>query len=200
MSHASTDVSTTSSSFQLRTSDQYEAWVAKITDKCWAKTGKDIFTITDAACVAALTKLHAESKTAAEVSQHGWVTTCWSSITKSLHEEIMIKVSHVERGHIASLLKEIASALTVYNTDEVGILRLELFGATMEKCNSDLQSFISYIQLRQRKLKFLKKALSEEDLVAIFVSGLHPILSPLRSQQSLKTRLPLYWHTVAPRR
>ena len=185
MSHALSDVSTSSSPLQLRTADQYEAWVAKISDKCWSKTGKDIFTITDAACVAALTKLHSESKSSTESAQHGWVTTCWSAITKSLHDEIMIKVAHVERGHIASLLKEIASALTVYNTDEVGILRLELFGATMEKCNSDLQSFISYLQLRQRKLKFLKKSLADEDLVAIFVNGLHPILAPLKMHMRL---------------
>ena len=73
-----------------------------------------------------------------------------------------LKVAHIERGLIESLLGEIASSLTVYTRDEAGPIKLELFGATMEKCNSDLQTFIAYMQVRQRKLVFLKKALSEE--------------------------------------
>ena len=46
----------------------------------------------------------------------------------------------------------------------------------MEKCGSDLQSFIAYILTRQRKLVFLKKAMPEEELVGILINGLHPVM------------------------
>ncbi len=164
----------------LRTSDQHDAWRARVVDKCWSKTGRDILAISDAACIAALSKIHKDDVKADELAKHGWVTICWNIITKSLHDEILMKVAHVDRGHIESLLQEIASALTVYTQDEVGPLRLELYGATMEKCGSDLQSFIAFIQVRQRKLSFLKKSVAEEELVNIFINGLHPVLHHLK--------------------
>ena len=152
-----------SSSFdKLRTADQYEAWRIRIADKCWGKTGKDILNVTDAVCAAALHKLRTEEskgtkEALAIVNANEWVTQCWVTITKSLHDDILMKVAHVERGQIESLLKNIAAALVVDTMDEVGPLRLELYGATMQKdCNSDLQTFISYLTLRQRKLTFHK--------------------------------------------
>ncbi len=176
-----------SSSFdKLRTSDQYEAWRIRVSDKCWGKTGKDILTVTDTACTAALHKVRTEETkgtkdSATLVAANAWVTECWTTITKSLHDDILMKVAHVERGMIETLLKEIAASLVVGTLDEVGPLRLELYGATMQKdCNSDLQSFIAYLQLRQRKLTFLKKPVDEEELVGIFIQGLHPVFQPLK--------------------
>ena len=175
----------------LRSSDQYDGWRVRIADKCWSKTGKDIFIITDIICKAALAKLHSEDAKADDIAKHGWVTKCWTTITKSLHEEILLKVAHIERGLIESLLGEIASSLTVYTRDEAGPIKLELYAATMEKCNSDLQTFIAYMQVRQRKLVFLKKALSEEDLVNIFINGLHPVLNQLKFH--LRVTAPKKW-------
>lgn len=174
-----------SSSFELRTADQHEAWRLRIADKCWGKTGKDILSITNDMCAAALAKLREEGKTAKETqtntTSNEWVTKCWTIITKSLHDDILTKVAHVERGHIESLLKEISASLVVNTLDEIGPLRLELYGATMQKdCNSDLQTFISYLQLRQRKLTFLKKPVDEDELVSIFIQGLHPLFQPLK--------------------
>ena len=124
MSHASIDISS-NHALLLRTSDQHDAWRLRVTDKCWAKTGKDILLVTDAVCIAALSKIHKEDAKADDYAKHGWVTTCWNTITKSLHDEILLKVAHVERGHIETLLKEIASSLTVFTQDEVSPLRLD---------------------------------------------------------------------------
>ena len=132
-------------------------------------------------------KIHKEDAKADDYAKHGWVTTCWNTITKSLHDEILLKVAHVERGHIETLLKEIASSLTVFTQDEVSPLRLEIYGATMEKCGSDLQSFIAYIQTRQRKLVFLKKAMPEEELVGILINGLHPVMQQLKIHLRITT-------------
>ena len=105
--------SSLSSFDKLRTSDQYEPWRTRIADKCWGKTGKDILAVTDQACTAALHKLRTEEtkgtkEAAALVAANCWVTECWMTITKSLHDDILMKVAHVERGLIETLLKEIA--------------------------------------------------------------------------------------------
>ena len=177
----SLNATSASCSDKLRTADQHDAWRVRISDKCWAKTGKDILAVTNAACKAALTKLHDEAKTADERAAHSWVSTCWLMITKSLHDDILMKVAHVERGCIETLLKEIAASLVVSTLDEVGPLRLELYGATMQKdCNSDLQTYIAFLQLRQRKLTFLRKPVDEDELVNIFIQGLHPVFQPLK--------------------
>ena len=171
---------------KLRTADQHDAWRIRTADKCWAKTGRDILAVNDSACQAAVMKLHSEDakkpeEFAAITAAHGWVSTCWLTITESLHDDILMKVAHVPRGNIETLLKEIAASLVVNTLDEVGPLRLELYGATMQKdCNSDLQSFIAYLLLRQRKPTFLKKPVDEEELVNIFIQGLHPVFQPLK--------------------
>ena len=114
----SLNATSASCSDKLRTADQHDAWRVRISDKCWAKTGKDILAVTNAACKAALTKLHDEAKTADERAAHSWVSTCWLMITKSLHDDILMKVAHVERGCIETLLKEIAASLVVSTLDE----------------------------------------------------------------------------------
>ena len=162
---------------RLRTSDQHEAWRARVVDRCWTKTGKDLLQITDAACVSAMQAAQRED---AKGDEHKWVAKCWEVITKSLHDDILLKVAHVERGHLHSLLTEIAASLTVYTFDEVNPLRLELYGCTMAKCGCDLASYIAYMQTRQRKLTFLKKPIPEDELVSIFINGLHPVLTPLK--------------------
>ena len=87
-----------------------------------------------------------------------------------------MKVTHVSRGLLKSLLTEIGHAIMVNNLDEVPPLRLELYGATMQKdCGSDLQCWINYILERASKLLFLKKEVPQEELVAIFLKGLHPV-------------------------
>ena len=47
----------------------------------------------------------------------------------------------------------------------------------MAKCGCDLASYIAYMQTRQRKLTFLKKPIPEDELVSIFINGLHPVFS-----------------------
>jgi len=163
-----------------------------VSNECWAKTGKDILLVSNNACVAALVKLHSDDAKTEEIAANSWVSTCWLILTKSLHDDILLKVAHVERGHIETLLKEIAASLVVHTLDEVGPLRLELYAASMLKdCNSDLQAYIAYLQMRQRKLAFLKKPVAEDELVAIFIKGLHPLFQPL--QVHLAIVKPVKW-------
>ena len=178
----------------LRTADQHDAWRARVLNKCWALTGVDILAVTDNTCVAALTKLHGDDAKADELTKFGWVTKCWLTITSTLSDDILMKVAHVERGSIETLLKEIAASLTVYTQDEADPLRLQIYGCTMQKCDSDLQSYIAYFQIRQRKLTFLKKPVAESDLVSLFINGLHPILTPLKIH--LRIIAPTKWDEV----
>ena len=53
------------------------------------------------------------------------------------------------------LFAEIGHALVVGNMEEVPVLRLELYGASMQKCQNDLQQWISYLAERTEKLGFL---------------------------------------------
>ena len=84
------------------------------------------------------------------------------------------KVSHISRGQLRLLLAEISHALVVNNLEEVQPLRLELYGASMVKdCGSDLQTWISFVTERTRKLN---KPVLDEEQVAIFLKGLHPVV------------------------
>jgi len=144
--------------------------------------------VSNNACTAALIKLYSEDTE--DFAANSWVSTCWLILTKSLHDDILLKVAHVERGHIETLLKEIAASLVVHTLDEVGPLRLELYAASMLKNgNSDLQAYIAYLQMRQRKLA-LKKPVTEDELVSIF-KGLHPLFQPL--QVHLAIVKPVKW-------
>ena len=162
---------------RLRTADQHDAWRARVADRCWTKTGKDILVVTDNACT---TALQAAQRDDVKGDEHKWVAKCWEVITKSLHDDVLLKVAHIERGRIATLLKEIAASLTVNTFDEVNPLRLELYGSSMQKCGCDLASYIAYIQVRDKKLTFLKKPVPEDELISIFINGLHPVLTPLK--------------------
>ena len=129
-----------------------------------------------------------------EVPKFGWVPKCWLTIPNTLFDDILKKVAHVERGSIETLLKEIAASLTVYTQVGAAHLRLQIYGCTMQKCDSDLQSYIAYFQIRQRKLTFLKKPVAESDLVSLFINGLHPILTPLKIH--LRLTAPTKWDEV----
>ena len=130
----------------LKTADQYHAWKARVVDRCWALTGRDITAVTDQACEQAITKAFGQiDKEEVKVGDN-WVGKCWLTLTAALHDDLLVKVAHVPRGHIHSLLTEISLALVLNSAEEVQPLRLELYGATMIKDgNSDLQTYIVYL-------------------------------------------------------
>ena len=71
---------------------------------------------------------------------------CWTLITQSLHDDLFLKLVHVEHGLIATLMLEIRAALLVNIAEDIQPLRLELYGASMQRdCTNDLQTFIAYI-------------------------------------------------------
>ena len=77
----------------------------------------------------------------------------------------MLKLT-VKRGLIQSLLTEINAALQINSAEEIQPLRLELYGATMQKdANCDLQTFIAYLLQRQKKLIAHGKPIEEEELI-----------------------------------
>lgn len=160
----------------LKTADQYEIWKSRVSDACWCATTKNVFNISDEECKAAIALLEDPETKSEHRAGAEWLGKCWTIITISLHDEVYLKITHVSRGLLKSLLSEIGHALVVTTLEEVQPLRLELYGATMQKdCGSDLQAWINYILERAGKLLFLKKEVPQEELVAIFLKGLHPI-------------------------
>ena len=171
----------------LRTADQYHAWKTRVSNKCWAQTGIDVLLVSDDTCAKAM-KADLEVK---ESDRLNWVGKCWLAITGSLHDDLLIKTSHVQRGHIASLLKEINAALLITSAEEIQPLRLEMYGASMQKdCASDLQTFIAYLLTRQKKLAFHKKPVEDDELIAIFLKGLHPVFQSLQVHFAIPGTLP----------
>ena len=109
-----------------------------------------------------------------------WVQRCWILITSSLHDEIYLKVQHIKRGLIQSLLSEIHKCVLLGATEEIVPTRINLYGATMDKEGAgDLQTFISYLKTKQNKLLALGDPLKESELVGIFLNGLSPIFNPV---------------------
>jgi hypothetical protein len=177
----------------LRTADQYLAWRTRVADKCWAISGRDILSVADDVCQKAMT-VALESPNFVQLN---WVGKCWLTITGALHDDLLIKVAHVQRGHIHSLLAEISAALLVNSAEEVQPLRLELYGATMQKdCNSDLQTYIAYILQREKKLAFHKKPVEDSELIGIFLKGLHPVFQPLQVHFAIPNTLPNKFEAV----
>src|SRR5690349_893558 len=103
----------------LKTADQYPAWRVRVADKCWALTGKDIFQIKDNVCTQAL-----QAQSREEKKEDNWVGKCWLIITGAIHDDLLMKVAHIERGKIESLLIEISAALVIYTAEEIQPLRL----------------------------------------------------------------------------
>jgi hypothetical protein len=108
-----------------------------------------------------------------------------------LHDDVYRKVNHVSRGLLKSLLSEISHTLVVNNLEEVAPLRLELYGATMQKdCACDLQMWVNFIVERAGKLSFLKRPVEEAELVSLFLKGLHPVFNQLQVYFAIPGSLP----------
>src|SRR5437868_6886461 len=162
----------------LKTADQYDVWQARVADVCWAATHRSVFEVTDDECKHAVEAYldAAEKRSRAKKGDdtpavpQDWVGKCWLIITTSLHDDVYRKLSFTRRGAIASLIKEIRHALVVNNLEEVPPLRLELYGGSMQKdCGSDLQAWVSFVMERAQKLAFLKHAVPDDELTAIFL-------------------------------
>ena len=126
----------------LRTADQYYLWKARINASCWAATRIDVFSVTDTFCRKKMEDYVAEEK----VDRADPIGKCWTLITQSLHDDLFLKLVHVEHGLIATLMLEIRAALLVNIAEDIQPLRLELYGASMQRdCNNDLQTFIAFI-------------------------------------------------------
>lgn len=91
---------------------QYELWRARISDECWALTGDD--------CDTAIIALTEGDET--ERKLYDWII--WLRVTRSLHDDLYRKVSHVKRGMLPQLLSEISQ--------EVPVLRLEFYRGSMQ--------------------------------------------------------------------
>jgi hypothetical protein len=181
----------------LRTAEQYHLWKARVHAACWAATRLDVFTITNEVCdtLAASPSTSEEKDKPRPASESPKVKDpvgkCWTLITGSLHDDLFIKLVHVQSGHIASLMAEIRSALLVNIAEDAQPLRLELYGASMQKdCNNDLQSFIAYIIQRRDKLLFLKIKIPEEELCQLFLKGLPSIFQPLQLHYAIPGNSP----------
>ena len=116
---------------------------------------------------------------------------CWTLVTSSLHDDLFLKLVHVEPGAMATLMQEIRSALLVNIAEDIQPVRLELYNASMQRdCNNDLQSFIAYIIQRNDKLLFLKVKVPDEELVHIFLKGLPFVFQPLQVHYAIPGNTP----------
>ena len=169
----------------LKSADQYLAWRTRVADKCWALTGHDLADVTDKECVAAL-KTAGDEKEAAK--RDCWVSS--AGLSHPLCDDLLLKLT-VKRGLIQSLMAEINAALQINSAEEIQPLRLELYGATMQKDgNADLQTYIAYLMQRQKKLAAHGKPVEDEEMISIFLKGLHPVYQPLQVHFAIPGTLP----------
>ena len=174
---------------KLRSADQYPLWLARITDLCWAKTKIDISSVKDTDCGAKVVVASygrgrksslADDSDDEKEGLPPWVQKCWLIITTSLHDEVYLKVQHIKRGMIASLLNEIHKCVLLCATEEIVPTRINLYAATMEReGRGDLQTFIAYLKTKQNKLTALGDPLKEGEMVGIFLNGLTPLFHPI---------------------
>ena len=157
-----------------------------------AKTRLDVFALSDAECDALIQACDDSKGKEPDV-----IGKCWTAITSMLSDELFLKVSHVKKGHIASLLFEIQAALQISIVDDVQPLRVELYSADMTRdCKSDLQTYISYVVTRRDKLAFLKSPVPEAELIHIFLKGLSPVFNPIQVHFAIPGTLPAEWEKV----
>lgn len=168
----------------LRSTDQYHLWKARINDACWSATRLSVFDITDEKCDELLEEYDAGE------SKIDTVGKCWIIITNALHDELYLKLAHVQQGHISTLVSEIRAALLVNTAEDVQHLRLELYAATMQANGGDLQTYVSYIIQRRDKLKFHEVTIPDDELTTVFLKGLHAIFQPVQVHFSVKGALP----------
>jgi hypothetical protein len=185
MSLTSESASVAHVKLSLRTADQYALWKARISATCWAKTKQNVFDVTDDKCGFGPLPDGQERKIPE------WVGIAWMSLIESLHDELFIRLVHVEHGRIATLQAEIRAALLVNLAEDVQPLRVELYSASMARdCGQDLQTYISFISQRKDKLTFLGVPVPEGELVAIFLKGLSPAFQPLQVHFSIPGQVP----------
>lgn len=182
----------------LKTGEQYYLWKERVSTVCWTLTRLDVFALTDANCEE-LIKIYDERKSEKDKAKQDLplaarvdvVGKSWDILTSYLSDELFMKVSHVQKGKIASLISEIKASLAVMTIEDIQPLRVDLYGATMVKnCDSDLQSYISYITSRKEKLAFLKTPVPEEELILIFLKGLSPVFNPIQVHFAIPGTLP----------
>jgi hypothetical protein len=126
----------------LKTGEQYNLWKERVSTTCWALTHVDVFTLTDEQC-AKLIAIAEEPKQAEGKSyvQIDIVGKCWTVLTSHLSDDLFLKVSHVAKGNIASLIAEIRASLAVSTVEDVQPLRVDLYSANMVRdCKNDLQT------------------------------------------------------------
>jgi hypothetical protein len=170
----------------LRTGDQFALWKERVAATCWAATRLDVFSLSDDDCDL-LIQEHHESKS----DKLDKIGKCYLTITSLLSDEVFVKVAHVQKGKLASLIGEIRAALAVNAVDDINPLRVELYAASMVKdCKSDLQTYISFIITRKDKLAFLKSEVPEHELIHIFLKGLSPVFNPIQVHFAIPGTLP----------
>jgi hypothetical protein len=174
----------------LRSSDQFALWKERVSNLCWAATHVDVFSLSDDQCDRIM-KAYDDAKKDRGGNVVDVVGKCWVLLTSHLSDELLMKVSHVRKGAIATLLFEIRAGLCVNTMDDVQPLRIELYSASMaQHCNNDLQSYISYIIARKDKLSFLKCEVPELELIHIFFKGLSPVFNALQVHFAIPGTMP----------
>jgi hypothetical protein len=175
----------------LKSGEQYALWKERMSNLCWASTRLDAFALTDLECDK-LSKAYDDlkDKDILTAQRNDVIGKCWIVLTSNLSDELFLKVAHVQKGHIASLIAEIRSSLAVGSAEDLQPLRVELYSANMRDCNNDLQSYISYIITRKDKLAFLKSEIPEVELVHIFLKGLSSVFNPLQVHFAIPNMLP----------
>ena len=94
---------------------------------CWAKTNVSIFDVKAEECVLERKDKNKKDKD----KEDDWVGRCWMLISKSLHNDLFVKVAHVQAGNIPALLEEIRMSLLVNMTSDAQAIKLELYSCTM---------------------------------------------------------------------
>ena len=118
---------------------QYSLWLARTSTACWSATGIDTCHFKNASAA------YKQSRTTDYKGDllTDWVGKCWSIITLSLHDELFVKLTHVPPGQIETLLSEIQGALLIDAGSEISTIRFNLYAASMNKCDNDLQTYIA---------------------------------------------------------
>ena len=178
----------------LKSGDQYQLWRERMATYCWAYTRLDVFSLTDDECVELITA-HDEKEDAKPAANP--VGICWDVLCKHLSDDLFLKVAHVGKGKIESLISEIRASLAVSTIEDVQPLRVELYGVDMVRdCGGDLQTYISYIISRRNKLKFLDSEVPQNELIHIFIKGLSPVFQPLQVHFAIPNTLPEQFDAV----
>jgi hypothetical protein len=164
-----------------------------MTLRCWVIINKNVFDLSNADCKAAMKTLDQKDPSKRE----DWITRVWVILSTSLHDDLLLRVVHIEPGLVHSLIREVETALQVHEPNEAQTLRIELYSASMVKdAESDLQLYVSYIQQKQRRLHLYDKALPDEEIIQIFLKGLHPIFNPLQVHFAIPGTCPTTFNAV----